>query len=188
MDNQQTIEPTEPQVIREPRIPSSWRLMHGMTEAMQLLEANPDLVEDEDIQLALSSEVPNVELMLTALVGAVQAREDRAKVTRQRAQLLQDRARRIEASEQKLREVLVNVLQGLRVKSFSTPCGTVGLQNVGGKVTVTDIDKLPAEFVTVETVVTKTAKTKDIRAALKEKKTVEGAVLGNDWTTVRIQV
>lgn len=182
----------------EVRIPSAWRAMRVLSEAWEMLEANPDLM-GEDVALALASEAPEVPAMLDAIILTIKKKELFSEaVCKAMIKQIQGQSSRELAAAAQLRRLLEEVMPRLRLPTKRTATGNVvtpyrspaGLATLGlrdGKITITNEDLVPDKFKTVETVQVVRYDMRAIAAEFDADRMVDGAVRGNSYNSVTIR-
>ena len=166
-------------------IPSAWATNAKVAEAMAFLQANPDLLDDEDIITALGSEVPDALTLLDAFACAKQNAEDQAEAMRDRAARLEMRADDIEAQAVRLKSQIVNMLSSWGLQRRATPAGLVSLKRQPPPLLITDETMIPDHYMTEKT--TRSPNRRAIREALTAGEEVAGAILGNPGLGLQVK-
>lgn len=160
--------------------PSPFALERAMSILMavreKLLVEDPTIQEDErlfsDMLEGQSGDAMDV---LDRMVRAAQHASSMATAAKIRAQDMMERSKRYANREDTLRGVIMAAMEALNMKRREMPDFTVGVSAGTQSVQITDVEKLPDEFVAIERKPDKTA----IGAALKAGKEIEGATLSN---------
>lgn len=180
----------------EVRIPSVWRAMRVLSEAWEMLEANPDLM-GEDVVLALQSEAPDAMDMMDAIALTIQKKEAFNGARQALVKRIQGQIKRDEDGAESLRTLMAVMMRRLRlptkrtasgnvITSYRLPSGLVTLSPHDGKWTVTDESKIPDEY-WIDVPATRTLDKRKLNAAASAGLVKEGVVQGNSYDTITIR-
>lgn len=155
------------------------RSLQAWRDLRSAFDIDPTLAEDEDAQgrflHASGAEPPHT--LLASLIDDVIAIERRAAQMEALKKRYQQRQLRFEARAEKVRATITQLFEVLEVSAWEGSEGTAGMRKGRASVIITDLDKLPAEFKTVETITT--PHKVPIGAKLNAGEVVEGAELSN---------
>lgn len=180
----------------EVRIPSVWRAMRVLSEAWDMLEANPDLM-GEDVVLALESEAPDAMAMMDAIALTIQKKEAFNLARAALIKRIQAQIKRDDDGAESLRNLMGVMMRRLRlptkrtasgnvITSYRLPSGLVTLSPHDGKWIVTDESKIPDEY-WIDVPAERTLDKRKVNAAAASGVLKEGVVQGNSYDTITIR-
>ncbi len=149
-----------------------------------LLQANPELLEDEVLRADMLEGSTNFQDFLQQLERTRQ--ETNGLITGIEAVMkdLGSRKGRFERREESIRELIFNLLQWGMLRKVELPEATLSIRAGVPKVIVTDESKIPKAFQRVKTEPDKIK----IKAALEEGKDIPGVELSNAQETLTIRI
>lgn len=173
--------------VTPPLVPSGWMLERSISAWHQLRAeiANDDeLVEDESVIAValLKADAKDPRDLLAALIDADVWSQRRAEEARVLAAEMTERARRYEARDEKLRELIREVMIAIDVRKAAGRYARASIVRASPSVLVTDEQLIPDEYFKVE----RTLRKSDVLADLKVGVVIDGAVLSNGGETLRL--
>ena len=171
-----------------PRLPSALALERAVSAFEQLRDIyglDPTLEEDEsEIRAQLdAADITHPEILLARLIDAAvwaDRRETEADDIRREITARRDRYR---ARQANIRDIIVQLLDALEVKSHRAKYGAASIAMGSGSVVLTDAELVPDKFVRIERHIQLTP----IREAIEAGEEVPGAVLSNAAPVLRIR-
>lgn len=152
-------------------------------EIDRLLEAYPDLADDEDLRLdTIEGETDAMDVAARLYRSIATARAMQVGLMAEMNKM-RDRKERYAAREERTRDLLMMLMQAMDTRKLELPAATLSIGPSRSKVVVVDEDQLPEEFVRIKREADKTR----IGSALKAGQTVPGAALSNGGETLTIR-
>lgn len=152
-------------------------------EIHALLQAYPDLADDEDLRRDCIEGETDAFSVLTRLVSIERDADAMAKARAARIADLQSLKARAEKRKEFARAMMLRVMRAGGIKKAPLVEATVSIQKGRDSVEITDEAKLPKAYVKVATTPDKTA----IKAALDAGKTVKGAQMKTGEETLSVR-
>ena len=153
------------------------RSLQAWRDLVAAFDLDPALESDQDAQgrFLHASGAENPHALLGRLIDdviALQRKSAHVDALRKRYADLRDR---IQTHAEQARNTIEQLLEVLELKAWEGDEGAARMQRRPPSVLVTNLDKLPAEFVKIE----KTAKKSELAPKLKAGEVIEGAELSN---------
>jgi hypothetical protein len=169
--------------------PTAYALQGVVSAAMQTLEMlrteHGQVIDtDDELLAALADEQVNIPRVLTLLFRGAAEAASLAEAAKSRIADQRQRMERFARDQQSKRDLAQQVMEAVGLKSFKCAEASVSLGVGPTRVIVTDEDALTDDFVIVVT--TRTPNKVAIAAALKDGREVDGAMLSNGTTVLRI--
>jgi hypothetical protein len=161
--------------------PGAFAVSNAMTALQQakerLLALDPSIIDDEKLLLdSIESEAEGDPFaVIDRLVAIALEAEDMAELANVRATELAERKARFTRRNERLRGVVLDMLEALGVSRLERVQYTASIGNAPAKVLVAEDAALPDEYVRITRAPNKTA----IGDALKAGTVIEGAVMSN---------
>lgn len=153
-------------------------------EIATLIEAYPELAEDEVLRADMLAGSTEVFEVLSAIVEKMQDAKTLADAIKARAKELSERASRYGRREQAMRELAERLMRAADLRKAELAAATLSIRAVPPSVVITDEGELPDDFWRVTKVPDKAA----IKDALKAGRIVPGAELSNGSETISVRV
>lgn len=153
-------------------------------EVALLLEAYPELADDDELRADMLAGSTEVFELLTLIVERMQDADTTAEAIGLRIDQLETRRDRYARRVQAMRDLAERIMHTAGLRKAELPAATLSIRSVAPSVIVTEPDDVPDEFIRIKREVNRAA----LKDALKAGRFVPGASLSNGTETLAVKV
>ncbi|MBA1156896.1 siphovirus Gp157 family protein [Microvirga mediterraneensis] len=151
-----------------------------------LIASYPELAEDETLRADMVQGSTDAEEILSKVVDRMMEAESMASAIGKRVDDLKSRQAAYDRRSDAMRKLAFRIMSAAQVRKMPLPEATLSIRAVPQSVVVTDMTKLPREYVKTKT--EESADRQKLKEALQEGKEIPGAMLSNGGETLAVKV
>ncbi|MDE2105686.1 MAG: siphovirus Gp157 family protein [Patescibacteria group bacterium] len=154
-------------------------------EIARLIEANPELSEDEVLRADMIDGETEIAKIMAAVLNELNAARTMAVAIKSRENELQERRGRFERREASMRSLMRNIMRAADLDKIMLTEATLSIMKPRTSVNVIDVEALPQGFFKIRKDPDKTA----LKAALEAGERIPGAelALGDETLMIRVK-
>jgi len=156
---------------------------YKIQQALSIWHAARERIADESDDHGYAQATDDVHALIAELLRDVVSAEDMSAQAKTRAAVMRGRATRFDIKAERLRGVIMSMMDILDQKTLKLPDLTATIREGKPRVVITDLDALPAEYVKIERTPIKTEIAVDIKLGV----VIPGAEMSNSMPSLQIR-